>query len=69
MFTLTNLERQPDVRVPKTEIYEMPPPGTVDFRKASRYNEEDYNNVLTQWKRKIEQRRLDCWPPFKDFDK
>jgi hypothetical protein len=63
------LEKDPNVSVPKTEIYEMPTPGSVDFTKADRFSENDYNNVLDKWKRKVEQRRMDCWPPFKDFDK
>ena len=47
----------------------MPPPGSVDFSKADKYNADDYNNALLKWKRKVEQRRIDVWPPFRDFDK
>ena len=47
----------------------MLPPGSVDFTKADKLNESDYNSILLKWKRKVEQRRIDCWPPFKDFDK
>ena len=66
---MQNLEKDPNIRVPRTDIFEMPPPGSVDFSKAHKFNEVDYSNALAKWKRKVEQRRIDCWPPFKDFDK
>lgn len=68
VFTLPELEKDPNIRVPPSELFEMPPSGTVDFKNANETQLNDFNDAMSKWRRKIEQRRLDCWSPFRDFD-
>lgn len=70
VFTIRNLEKNPNILVPNSEIFLMPPPGTVSWKDNENLNStENYNVVIDQLREIVNQRRIDCWPPFKDFDK
>lgn len=70
VFTIRNLEKNPNILVPKSEIFLMPPPGTVSWKDDENLNTtENYNMVIDKMREIVNQRRIDCWPPFKDFDK
>jgi predicted DNA binding CopG/RHH family protein len=51
-------------------IFILPPPGTVAWDDEEALDSTDsYKSVIDHLKKVVEQRRLDCWPPFKDYDK
>ena len=68
MFTLRELEKNPNALVAPTGKFVMPPPGTVawDDEKVSG---ENYKDIIERLSKVVSQRRLDCWPPFQDYDK
>lgn len=51
-------------------MFVMPPPGTVSWDdeklNSSEYN---YKEAVEYVKNIVNQRRVNCWPPFRDFDK
>jgi Ca2+-binding EF-hand superfamily protein len=70
VFTLRNLEKDPNLLVPSSEIFLMPPAGTVSWKDDESLNtSESFNTVVDSLRQIVNQRRIDCWPPFKDFDK
>ncbi len=69
VFTLKHLEKNPTVLVPPTEIFLMPPPGTASWNNESLNSAESYKNAVEYVRNIVNQRRIDCWPPFRDFDK
>lgn len=69
VFTLQGLEKDPNARVADSGIFILPPPGTVAWDDESLDSSADnYKTVIANLKKVVEQRRLDCWPPFKDYD-
>ncbi|CAF0814337.1 unnamed protein product [Brachionus calyciflorus] len=70
VFTVKNLEKNPNILVPNSEIFLMPPAGTVSWKDDENLKTaENYNLVIDKLREIVNQRRIDCWPPFKDFDK
>ena len=70
VFTLRNLEKDPNLLVPKSNMFLMPKPGTVSWKDDENLNTSDnFNTVIDNLRQIVDQRRIDCWPPFKDFDK
>lgn len=69
MFTLQELEKNPNARVSSTSVFILPPPGTVAWDDEELKSSENYKTVIDDIKQVVNQRRLDCWPPFKDYDK
>lgn len=48
----------------------MPTAGTLDWKETDELKtSENYMKVIDHLKSQVDQRRIDCWPPFKDFDK
>ncbi len=69
VFTLKGLEKNPNVLVPPTSTFIMPPPGTVSWNDESLNSSDNYKQAITYLANIVNQRRIDCWPPFRDFDK
>jgi len=69
VFTLQNLEKNPTVRVAPTNAFVVPPQGTVKWNEEQLETSDDYNKVISNINELVKKRRIDCWPPFKDFDK
>ncbi len=69
VFTLQNLEKNPTVRVAPTNLFVVPAQGTVKWDEEKLESSEDYNKVISNMNELVKKRRIDCWPPFKDFDK
>lgn len=71
VFTLNNLEKNPNLKVTSQEKYLMPPAGTMKWDEANENlnSSESFQKILDNLNTIIKQRRLDCWPPFRDFDK
>ena len=69
MFTLQELEKDPNARVSATSVFILPPPGTVLWDDEELKSSENYKTVIEDIKKVVNQRRLDVWPPFKDYDK
>ena len=56
--------------MPNTQIFVLPPPGTVDWNQNESLNSsENYKQVIDRIKNVVNNRRIDCWPPFRDYDK
>lgn len=68
VFTLHELEKNPNARVAPTDIFILPPPGTVAWDDEQLESAENYKTVIEKLKKVVNARRLDCWPPFKDYD-
>lgn len=68
VFTLHELEKTPNARVAPTDIFILPPPGTVAWEEEELDSAENYKTVIANLKKVVNARRLDCWPPFKDYD-
>jgi hypothetical protein len=47
----------------------MPPPGTVSWNDETLNSSDNYKEALKYVANIVDQRRIDCWPPFRDFDK
>jgi hypothetical protein len=69
VFTLQELEKDPNARVAPTNIFILPPPGTVAWDDDELISGENYKTVIENLKKVVNQRRVDCWPPFRDYDK
>jgi hypothetical protein len=69
VFGLKNLEKSPMVSVAPTQTFVLPPHGTVNWDNVDKETLNAYNAILNKWKQTVGQRRIDCWPPFRDFDK
>ena len=69
VFTLSDLEKSPTVKVSPQTIYEMPPAGTPNLSNIDPFNKEELHQAMETWKSKCEQRRIDVLQPFKQFDK
>lgn len=70
MFTVRNLEKNPNLLVAPTDMFVLPPPGTVKWDENQNLdNAESYKNVVENLKDIVRKKRIDCWPPFQDFDK
>lgn len=69
VFTVRELEKNPNLFVAPQKLFVMPPAGTIAWNEDKKINSsENYRVILDNLKDVIERRRLDCWPPFKDFD-
>ena len=66
VFTLRELEKNPNVSVPASEQFLLSAPGTASLDEEA---SQRVANVMEALKRQVGQRRIDCWPPFKDYDK
>ena len=69
VFTVRNLEKNPNLRVAPTDLFIMPPQGTAAWDDENLESADNYKSVIEHLKQVVNQRRLDCWPPFKDYDK
>ena len=69
VFTLKNLEKNPNTLVPPTDMFVMPPPGTVSWDDEKLNSADNYKQAVDYVRNIVTQRRVDCWPPFRDFDK
>lgn len=69
VFTVKNLEKNPNLKVAPTDIFIMPPQGTAAWEDGNLENAQNYKSIISDLKQVVQQRRLDCWPPFKDYDK
>ncbi|CAF3578067.1 unnamed protein product, partial [Rotaria sordida] len=69
VFTLSDLEKAPNVQVSPQPIYEMPTTGTPNWSNIDPFNKEELHQAMEIWKIKCEQRRIDIVQPFKQFDR
>lgn len=69
VFTLSDLEKAPNIQASPQTIYEMPIAGTSDWSRMSSLSNEELQQTMQLWKTKCQQRRLDIAQPFRQFDK
>lgn len=69
VFTVKDLEKSPNLKVISPGIFIMPPQGTVAWDDENLENAQNYKTIIEDLKQVVKQRRLDCWPPFRDYDK
>ena len=69
VFTLSDLEKAPNIQASPQTIYEMPAAGTPDWSRMSPFDTEALQKIMQLWKTKCQQRRLDIAQPFRQFDK
>lgn len=69
VFTQTNLEKDPELRVPPQEIFRVPKPGTIDWGCASEDHKSLYDATMDRLRQRADQRRVLAKPVFQDFDK
>ena len=68
VFTQPNLEKTPEHRVPPSEIFRVPKPGTVDWRHASDEHKQLVEETLARLRERADRRRVLLKPQFQDFD-
>lgn len=69
VFTQPNLEKTPELRVPPSEIYRVPKPGTMDWKYASEEHAQLVDETLERLRERANQRRVLLKPVFQDFDR
>ena len=68
VFTLPNLEYTPSVQVPPSTIYEVPKPGTMDWRFSDEPQRTFTEKVLARLAAYVAERRALIRPFFKSID-
>lgn len=69
VFTQPHLETKPTHKVPPTEIFLTPKPGTMDWTFASEEHQGFLNDIMDRLRQRINQRRVLMKPTFQDFDR
>lgn len=69
VFTIPNLEKMPTVQVPPSYIYEIPKPGTMDWRFASDEQRQRFNKIIGRLQAYVAERRAYIYPMFRSFDR
>ncbi|XP_067876442.1 uncharacterized protein [Heterodontus francisci] len=69
VFTLPELEKKPNVKVPPMESYQLPKVGSVDADILDSTERAQFEAVMCRLKERISHRHLLTYPVFKDFDK
>jgi len=69
VFTLNQLEKSPSIEVSSSNLYEMVPSGSANMKSMNRYNEIELEETLQSWKTKCQQRRIELYQPFQQFDR
>lgn len=69
VFTQPNLEKTPELRVPPSEIYRVPKPGTMDWGNASDDHRQLVDETLHRLRERADQCRVLLKPVFQDFDR
>ncbi|XP_067828759.1 uncharacterized protein [Heptranchias perlo] len=69
VFTLPELEKTPNVKVPPLETFQLPKVGTVDANALGTTERAQFETLMCRLKERISHRHLLTYPVFKDFDK
>lgn len=69
VFTTKDLEKDPEVKVPPSEIFRVPKPGTVTWDSAIPDHKALFEATMERLRQRASQRRLLAKPVFQDFDK
>lgn len=69
MFTLTELEKSPSVQVSSRDLYEMVPSGSANLPSINPFNQAELNETLQSWRERCQQRRVELYQPFQQFDR
>ncbi|XP_069741796.1 EF-hand calcium-binding domain-containing protein 6-like [Narcine bancroftii] len=69
VFTIPDLEKKPNVKVPLSEIYQLPKVGAVNAVTFNPPERVQFEALICRLKERIGQRHLMMYPAFKDFDK
>jgi len=69
VFTQPNLEKVPEHKVPPSEIFRIPKPGTMDWTYASDEHKQLVDETLQRLRERADQRRVLLKPVFQDFDR
>ncbi|KAL5019414.1 hypothetical protein ScPMuIL_005136 [Solemya velum] len=69
VFTQKNLEKMPTYKVPPSEMFRAPKPGTVDFSAASEDHVALVDSTMERLRQRVDQRRVLAKPVFQDFDR
>lgn len=69
VFTQPNLEKAPEMRVPPSEIFRTPKPGTMDWQFASPEHKQLVEETMSRLRERVDQRRVLLKPVFQDFDR
>ncbi|XP_059802334.1 uncharacterized protein LOC132378963 isoform X1 [Hypanus sabinus] len=69
VFTIPELEKKPNVKVPSLETYQLPKVGTVNADILNPPKRAQFEAVICRLKKRISHRHLITHPVFKDFDK
>lgn len=69
VFTQPGLEKAPTYQVPKSEMFRVPKPGTVNWEGATQDHINLVAETMNRLQQKVNQRRILCKPCFQDFDR
>lgn len=69
VFTETEMEKNPTVRILPDQAFVVPPPGTVDWGDAADDHVKVYEGAMGRLRQKVAQRRMLVKPTFQAFDK
>uniref|UniRef100_UPI00398F57CC uncharacterized protein n=1 Tax=Pristiophorus japonicus TaxID=55135 RepID=UPI00398F57CC len=69
VFTLPELEKKPNVKVPPLETYQLPKVGTVDADILDPTERAQFEALMCRLQERIKHRHLETYTVFKDFDK
>ncbi|XP_071105662.1 EF-hand calcium-binding domain-containing protein 6-like [Haliotis cracherodii] len=69
VFTEPNLEKSPTYKVPPSEMFQVPKPGSISWESASDDHKSLYEETMERLRQRAGQRRLLAKPVFQDFDR
>ncbi|XP_048419206.1 uncharacterized protein LOC125467433 isoform X1 [Stegostoma tigrinum] len=69
VFTIPELEKKPNVKVPPLETYQLPKVGTVDADILDPSERAQFKSLVCRLKERIKHRHLETYPVFRDFDR
>ncbi|XP_078391762.1 uncharacterized protein LOC144674143 isoform X1 [Cetorhinus maximus] len=69
VFTLPELEKRPNAKVPPSETYQLPKVGTVDADILNPTERAQFESLMCRLRERIIHRHLETYPVFQDFDK
>lgn len=69
VFTIPEIEKKPLLRVPPSDIFLVPKPGTGDWGCATDEMKDRCQRGMQHVRRNVMEHRIDLKPEFKAFDK
>ena len=57
------------MQVSSTDLYEMVPSGSANLHSINPFNQVELNETLQSWRQRCQQRRVELYQPFQQFDR